>query len=52
MHQFTVKKAIGALILTVAFMAFIAFLSTLFLNVLNRLINFIASLITELRLRM
>jgi len=51
-HQFTVKKAIGALLLTVAFMAFIAFLATLFLNVINRLINFIASLITELRLRM
>ena len=51
-HQFTVKKAIGALILTVAFMAFIAFLSTLFLNVFNRLIQFIAGLVTELRLRM
>ena len=51
-HQFTVKKAVGALILSLAFMAFIAFLSTLFLNVFNRLINFVAGLVTELQLRM
>ena len=51
-HQFTVKKSILALILTIAAMAFIAFLAVMFMSIVNDLINFIKGVIVELELRM
>lgn len=51
-HQFTVKKAIFALILTIAAMVFIAFLAVMFLSIVNQLINFIKGIYVELELRM
>ena len=51
-HQFTVKKALFALVVTVAAMVFIAFLAVMFLSIVNQLINFIQGVIVELELRM
>ena len=51
-HQFTVKKSILALILTIAAMAFIAYLAVMFMSIVNDLINFIKGVIVELELRM
>lgn len=50
-HQFSVGKAIFALILTVAAMAFIAFLAVLFLSIVDDMISYIRGIYVELQLR-
>ncbi len=50
-HQFTAKKTLFTLIVTVLGMVFIVFLALLFGSILDKLIGFIAGLMTEIRLR-
>ena len=51
-HQFTVKKNIFSIILTIAGMAFIVFLILLFAGVFDEMYRYIAGIITEIQLRM
>lgn len=50
-HQFTVLKAIFALIMTIAAMVFIAFLAVLFLTVVDDMLSYIRGIYVELQLR-
>ncbi|MBE5786352.1 MAG: hypothetical protein E7324_02295 [Clostridiales bacterium] len=50
-QQFTVKKTLGALLLTAFFMAAILFLSVLFFSMLQQLFAFLASVFTEINSR-
>lgn len=50
-HQFTVKKTVFTLIITILGMVFIVFLALLFGSIIDKLISFITGLITEIRLR-
>lgn len=50
-HQFTVRRTIFSIILTVAGMVFIVFLAVLFASILDQLIGYIQSLMTEIQLR-
>jgi hypothetical protein len=50
-HQFTVKKTIFTIIITILGMIFIVFLALLFGSIVDKMINFITGLITEIRLR-
>jgi hypothetical protein len=50
-HQFTVKKTIFTIIITVCGMVFIVFLALLFGSILDKMIGFITGLITEIKLR-
>ncbi|MEG0570210.1 MAG: YIP1 family protein [Oscillospiraceae bacterium] len=51
-HQFTVLRTVFALILTLIGMVFIVFLALLFASVMDQLIGYITSVITEIKLRM
>lgn len=50
-HQFSVRKAIFALIMTVAAMVFIAFLAVLFLSIVDDMLSYIRGICVELQLR-
>lgn len=50
-HQFSVRKAIFALIMTVAAMVFIAFLAILFLSIVDDMLSYIRGICVELQLR-
>ena len=50
-HQFSVRQAIFALIMTVAAMVFIAFLAVLFLSVVAAMLSYIRGVYIELQLR-
>ena len=50
-HQFTVKKTIFTIIITVCGMVFIVFLALLFGSIIDKMISFITGLITEIKLR-
>lgn len=50
-HQFTVKKTIFTIIITIFGMFFIVFLALLFGSIIDKLISFITGLITEIELR-
>jgi hypothetical protein len=51
-HQFTAKKTIFTIIITISGMFFIVFLSLLFGSIIDKLMNFVLGLITEIKLRM
>lgn len=50
-HQFTVKKTLFTLAITVFGMVFIVFLALLFGSIIDKLIGFVTGLVTEIRLR-
>jgi len=51
-HQFTVKKTIFTIIITICGMFFIVFLALLFGSIIDKLGSFVMGLITEIKLRM
>ena len=51
-HQFSVRRNVFAIILTVAGMVFIAFLALLFASILDNIIRYISGIVTEIQLRM
>jgi hypothetical protein len=51
-HQFTVKKTIFAIIITILGMFFIVFLAMLFGSIIDKMISFVTGLITEIELRL
>ncbi len=51
-HQFTVKRTIVSILLTVFGMAFIMFLAILFAGVFDKMFRYILGIITEIQLRM
>jgi len=50
-HQFTVRKTIFTIIITILGMFFIVFLALLFGSIIDKMVNFITGLITEIGLR-
>lgn len=50
-HQFSVRQALFALIMTVAAMVFIAFLAVLFLSIVDDMISYVRGVYVELQLR-
>lgn len=50
-HQFTVRKTIFTIIITILGMFFIVFLALLFGSIIDKMLGFIMGLITEIRLR-
>lgn len=50
-HQFSVRQAVFALIMTVAAMVFIAFLAVLFLSIVDDMLSYIKGIYVELQLR-
>jgi len=51
-HQFTVKKNIASIVMTVAGMAFIVFLAIIFAGIFDKLVRYLVGIYVEIRLRM
>lgn len=51
MHQYTARKTVGILLLTVAFMGVTLFIMILLASIADKLIAYIASIISEIKLR-
>ena len=51
-HQFTVRKTVFSILLSLAGMVFIIFLAILFASILDKLFSYVVGIITEIKLRM